>query len=250
MTFQRNLLAIVIVSALGIGPALSQDAPPPPPPEEQPMDPVADVPDDTLEPAEPSQPTVPTQRLASRYTDLLGTEQNATNLVTGLRTGGPVTLDQELVGTDGTITTTSIEFQPATGTMGFGEIDNALALAEADLTAAGIADPTLDELATALNGGSLVDTQGNAVDFSGVLQLRSEGMGWGQIANTLGFRMGDVKGNSARADLDAQAAIRAADRVSLARVDRPQRPERLDRPSKPERPERPERPDRGGRPGG
>src|SRR3546814_1627215 len=84
---------------------MSQDAPPPPP-DEQTMDPVADVPDavdpdDIVDPAAASQPAVPTQRLASRYTDLLGSEQNASNLVTGLRTGGEVTLDQDLVAADG-----------------------------------------------------------------------------------------------------------------------------------------------------
>src|SRR3546814_10462345 len=113
---------------------MSQDAPPPPP-DEQTMDPVADVPDavdpdDIVDPAAASQPAVPTQRLASRYTDLLGSEQNASNLVTGLRTGGEVTLDQDLVAADGTVTTTSLAFQPATGAMGFGEVDHALALAE------------------------------------------------------------------------------------------------------------------------
>src|SRR3546814_3927199 len=80
MTLQRNLLAILIVSALGIGPAMSQDAPPPPP-AEQTMDPVADVPDavdpdDIVDPAASSQPAVPTQRLASPPPDLPGREQD------------------------------------------------------------------------------------------------------------------------------------------------------------------------------
>src|SRR3546814_4506967 len=77
MTLQRNLLAILIVSALGIGPAMSQDAPPPPP-DEQTMDPVAYVPDavdpdDIVEPAAASQPAVRSEEPTSELQSLIGT---------------------------------------------------------------------------------------------------------------------------------------------------------------------------------
>lgn len=241
MTLQRKLLAMLIAGAFGISPALAQDAGTPPPAETTPEDEMEAVETQTATPA------VPTQRLAERHADALGSEENASSLVTALRTGQSATLNQETVAEDGTSTLTSVEFQPATGAMGFGEIDNALALAEADLAAAGITDPTVEQFAAALNGGSLVDAEGNTVEFSGVLQLRSEGMGWGQIANTLGFKLGDLK-RADRADAAVAAGVeRRPEHLTAARVDRP---ERLDRPAKPERPERPERPDRGGRPGG
>lgn len=248
MTLQRKLLAIFIATTFGFGSALAQDSDPPPP-DDQTTPPVQSETDTSVE-AEAGINSVAADRLVSSHAETLGSEDNARSLVTSLRTGGSASFSQETTAEDGTITITTTEFQPATGPMGFGEIDNALALAEADLAAAGITEPTLDDLALALNGGSLVDAEGNTVEFSGVLQMRSEGMGWGQIANTLGFRLGEVKG-SARAEVAAEArAARALERISAARVDRPLKPERLDKPERPTKPERPERPDRGGRPGG
>lgn len=248
MTLQRKLLAMLIAGAFGIGPALAQDAETPPPDEQTPP-PAETTPEDAMEAVETetATPDVPTRRLTERHADALGSEENAFSLVTALRTGQSATLNQETVAEDGTSTLTSVEFQPATGPMGFGEIDHALALAEADLADAGIADPTPEQFAAALNGGAMVDAEGNTVEFSGVLQLRSEGMGWGQIAHTLGVKLGEVE----RADR-ANAAVAAGterrpEYLTAARIDRP---ERLDRPAKPERPEGPERPDRGGRPGG
>jgi hypothetical protein len=76
------------------------------------------------------------------------------------------------------------------------------------------------------------------VKLDGVLQMRADGMGWGQIANALGFRLGDVKRSE-----------KAPERIARSgRADSAQ-PERLERPHKPERPVRPERPERPTRPG-
>lgn len=141
--------------------------------------------------------------LVQRYTEFARSKENAHALVTGLRDSTPVTLS------GGNSTTT---IHPPTGKMGYGNVDNALALAEASLQKQGITNPNAEQLKTSLLA---------------VLQMRADGRGWGEIANSLGFRVGDIK----RAD--------NAERV--AGVERPGRPERPARPEKPERPVRPGR---------
>ena len=108
---------------------------------------------------------------------------------------------------------TTETFTPPTGKMGYGNIDNALALASASLEKKGITNPTPAQLEAAVME---------------ILRMRADGKGWGQIADAKGFKLGEVK----RAD--------GAERV--ARAERPNRPERPEKPERPERPERPEKP--------
>ena len=136
-------------------------------------------------------------RLIQKYTPLAGSEDNAKSLVTGLRDGAAVKLSSG---------GTSTSFTPPTGKMGFGNVNIALSLAEASLKQQGITNPTSAQLQGALMG---------------VLQQRADGKGWGQIANSMGFKLGEVV--------------------------RPERPEKPVRPDKPERPDRPEKPERPGR---
>jgi hypothetical protein len=136
-------------------------------------------------------------RLIQKYTPLAGSEDNAKSLVTGLRDGTAVKLSSG---------TTSTSFTSPTGKMGFGNVNIALSLAEASLKQQGITNPTSGQLQGALMG---------------VLQQRADGKGWGQIANSMGFKLGEVV--------------------------RPERPEKPVRPDKPERPEKPEKPERPGR---
>lgn len=147
--------------------------------------------------------------LVQRYTDLAGSEKNARALVTGLRDSSPVKLS-----TDKTATT----FDPPTQKLGYGNIDNALSLTEASLKQQGITNPTPEQLKTSLMG---------------VLQMRADGKGWGEIANSLGFKLGEVK--------------RSEKAERMARIGKSQRPEKPERPEKPARPEKPERPERPGR---
>ena len=144
--------------------------------------------------------------LVQRYADLAGSEQNAKALVSGLREGSEVKLNGGK---------TTVTFDPPTQKMGYGNIDNALALAEASLKAQGISNPTPEQLKASLTG---------------VLQMRADGKGWGQIADSLGFKLGEVKRSE------------KAERVD--RVDKPARPEKPERPEKPARPDKPERPGR------
>jgi len=118
---------------------------------------------------------------------------------------------------------TTTSFTPPTGKMGNGNVNIALALADASLKQQGITNPTPDQLKTTL---------------SGILQQRADGKGWGQIANAMGFKLGDVM-RSEKADKVAQ------DR--RARDEHADRAGRAERAERPERPERPEKPERGGR---
>lgn len=152
------------------------------------------------------------EQLVEKYTRLAGSEKNATSLVTGLRDGTEVKLSKG---------TSTESFTPPTGKMGYGNVDIALALAEASLKEQGITNPTPAQLGAALVGDK------------GILQMRADGKGWGQIANSLGFKLGEVM-RSPKASPQAARADRGASG----------KPERVEHPVKPERPEKPERPGR------
>lgn len=148
------------------------------------------------------------EQLVERYTKLAGSKQNATSLVTGLRDGKEVKL------TSGATRETFVPKEK----MGYGGIDNALALAQATL---GKETATPRELEAVLMGGKV-----GSVTHEGILKMRYEDkMGWGLIAQRLGFKLGEVK------------RPERLERVSKA--ERPARPERPQRPEKPERPEKP-----------
>ena len=192
--------------------------------------------------------TAVTARLSADFATLAGSTANADALVTGLHAGSSVTFTAG----GGTQTTT---FTPATGKLGWGNVFVSLALAQAELTNAGISNPTPDQLVAALNGGT-VTVDSKTVALSGVLALRAGGQGWGQIARTLNVRLGSVMsglraehGALERAE-HAEAVARPekpekAERAALPdKVSLPEKPERPDRPMKPDRPERPDRPGR------
>ena len=160
-------------------------------------------------------------QLIDRYTTWAGSKQNSTSLVTGLRDGKEVKLTK-----NGTTET----FTPSTGKMGYGNVDNALALAEASLRQQGITNPTPAQIEAALVGGTITTSSGQTVKLDGILKMRADGMGWGQIANSMGIKLGDVK-RSDKADPKVSSAERGA-----SRAERPNRPERPERPEKPERP--------------
>lgn len=225
-------------------------------------------------------------RLTTEFTTFAGSDANAQALVDGLHSGSSITLTETVAGANGApSTTTTTTFTPDTGKMGYGNVKIALSLAEASLGKAGITDPTAAELQAALNGGTLVMADGSTVDLKGVLAARASGEGWGQIANTMGFKLGEVMRSPKAA---GQAAAGAHANVSVAKVDfgkdhmdshpgadshggRPDfankpdfagkpdvdgkpditgKPDIAGRPSMPERPQIPDHPSHGGRPGG
>jgi hypothetical protein len=103
-------------------------------------------------------------RLVERYSDLAGSRENAKALIAGLREGIQFTLSSG---------NRSATFHPPAVKMSESNIDNALALARASLTARAIDQPTPDQVGT-----TVMD----------VVQMRLEGKGWPQVADALGFK--------------------------------------------------------------
>ena len=142
--------------------------------------------------------------LVEKYTPLAGSQASAATLVDGLRRGADFKIG-------------ATTFDPPTGKLGYGEVNIALSLTTARLNDKGIDNPTPQQLQTSLNE---------------VLSQRAAGKGWGEIAHSMGFKLGEVMRNP-RADRPERVT-----RQAKVEVERPERPER---PEKPERPERPGR---------
>jgi hypothetical protein len=110
--------------------------------------------------------------------------------------------------------------------MGNGEVNIALSLTEAKLAQQNITRPTSAQLDAALEP---------------ILQSRADGKGWGEIANAMGVRLGDVMRSDRSRGNDRLARTEHTERE---RIERPEKPEKPERPERPERPEKPERPGR------
>jgi hypothetical protein len=127
-------------------------------------------------------------RISSDFTSFAGSTQNSDALVSGLRNGSSITL----ASTDAKGVTTTTTFDPPTGKMGYGNVYTSLALAKQNLANVGITDPTAQQLQASLMGGTVTTSSGQTVKMTGVLQLRADGMGWGQIAQQYGYKLGPV----------------------------------------------------------
>lgn len=187
-----------------------------------------------------AQSATPSNRLAQEFTAFAGSESNASALVNGLRSDTDVKLTDDSGKT--------LTFASPTGKMGFGNVRIALSLAEASLKQQGITDPTPAQIEAALNGGSVKTSSGKTVQLSGVLQMRSAGKGWGQIAQAFGFKLGDVMRNEHAERVAQNQRIEKAEKAErMERAARPDKPERLEKLERPEHPEHPEKPERPGR---
>ena len=153
-------------------------------------------------------------KIASSFTTLAGSPENALALANALRNGTEVTLTTTVPPPEGSTeppTTTTTSFTPPTGKMGWGNVKHSLALAQDALARAGVANPTAEQLKTALMGGDIVVTNADGTTATttmrGILVMRSEGMGWGNIAKAGGTKLGHVngkvKGNTAPAPTTA-----------------------------------------------
>ena len=138
----------------------------------------------------PATATTPSGKLAAGFSDFAGSPENSASLVNGLRTGAPITLtDPAVVGGPPPNSTT---FTSPTKPMGYGNVRIALSLAQTQLASEGISNPTAFELQGALIGRTYVGPDGTTMMTDGVLQMRASGMGWGKIANTMGYKLGPV----------------------------------------------------------
>lgn len=142
-------------------------------------------------------------KISGDFNSFLGADSKTA--VTGLRSGTPFTLTSTSTtpstspGGLPVTTTTNTVITPPTGQMGFGNVYISLALAKQQLSTLGITQPTPQQLQAALTGGTITQTTGTGAtaattttDLQGVLTMRSQNMGWGQIAQKLGFKLGPV----------------------------------------------------------
>lgn len=131
-------------------------------------------------------------RISASFTQWAGSADNAEALTSGLREGTPVNLMS--TAPDGSLAITG--FTPATGPMGYGNVRISLALAQEQLAGLGISQPTPDQLVAALNGGTITyvgpDGALTTTTLRGVLEMRASGMGWGEIAQAYGTKLGPV----------------------------------------------------------
>jgi|GEM_PF-2305277 len=138
------------------------------------------------------------------------------------------------------------------GQMGFGEVSLTLGLAESLLGP----------------GASYSDITDVLYGDAGILAMRAEGMGWGEIYQSFDMKVGDVmkgvksnhvadletlnRGQTKRLEkLDVASLEKVAKPEKVERVEkaaRPEKPERIEKASRPERPERVERVARPDRP--
>ncbi|HEY7558346.1 MAG TPA: hypothetical protein VIH18_26430 [Candidatus Binatia bacterium] len=137
-------------------------------------------------------------KISGDFSGFLGSDSEA--VVTGLRNGTPIKLTSTTTtpsttpGAPPVTTTNTTIINPPTGKMGHGNVYISLALAKQQLGAAGITEPTPQQLQAALTGGTITTGTGpNATTtMDGILTMRSQNMGWGQIAQKLGYKLGPV----------------------------------------------------------
>ena len=134
-------------------------------------------------------------KVSGDFGNFLGSDSTA--VVTGLRNGTPIKLTSATTtpGAPPVTTTNTTIINSPTGKMGYGNVYISLALAKQQLGAAGITEPTPQQLQAALNGGTITTGTGPAAtttNMQGILTMRSQKMGWGQIAQKLGYKLGPV----------------------------------------------------------
>jgi hypothetical protein len=130
--------------------------------------------------------STPATNISNEYSYFLK-NVNSQQVVHDLRNGQwhTSTIDPQ---TNTTTTTT----QPLpTGKMGFGNVKISLALAQQSLSQQGITQPTSQQLYTALAGGEMVPGDSTTMT-TGILQMRADGMGWGQIAQKYNVKLGQL----------------------------------------------------------
>src|SRR5512145_2030925 len=134
-------------------------------------------------------------KISEDFSGFLGSDSEA--VVTGLRNGTPIKLTSTTTtpsttpGAPPATTTNTTIINPPTGKMGHGNVYISLALAKQQLGAAGITEPTPQQLQAALTGGTITTGTGpsaTTTTMDGILTMRSQNMGWGQIAQKLGYK--------------------------------------------------------------
>ena len=183
--------------------------------------------------AEISAPSLQPEDVIAEFAQFAGSERNAEQLVDALRVGA----EAVLVDRDATV----VRFDPPTGPLGYGNVAVALSLAQTLLASHGILDPHAADVAAALAGGEL-PVDGEWIEIEGVLSLRERGKSWSEVAEALGFTLGDAISVAGASDADARAELAARrtrrdveiiDRsISVERAHRVEGPARVESPGK------------------
>ncbi|MGZ5036414.1 MAG: hypothetical protein ACXWG1_05560 [Usitatibacter sp.] len=120
-------------------------------------------------------------KVASSFTLLAGSEENALALACALHEGATVRLVSTSLEEPSALPD-FIVFDPPTGKMGWNDVKMALMLARDALKRHGIVRPTLEQLQVVLLGGEVEMPAGKLASFRGVLRMRADGFNWGAIA--------------------------------------------------------------------
>lgn len=131
-------------------------------------------------------------RIAAEFSIFAGSPDNAHCLVTGLRQGKEVVLTAS---SDRAEDGPSAVFTPPTRPMDGENVRIALALAQEQLIRLGITHPTVTQIKAALAGGTVTSGSGRSTattTLQGVLAMRALGIGWVQIASTMGAKLSHV----------------------------------------------------------
>jgi hypothetical protein len=119
------------------------------------------------------------RRIATRFVQLAGSEDNAVALVLAIHHGLAVQLVQDVAPATLPLT---ITLEPPTGPMPWNDVRIALLHAQDLLLHAGYTRPDVDNVQAALTGGEILDAAGHGIVFRGILNMRAEGMTWVDIA--------------------------------------------------------------------
>jgi hypothetical protein len=120
-------------------------------------------------------------KMAAHFESLAGSQDNALALVEGLHHGVSVKLIASVASSERALPV-MIMIDPPTGEMDWGDVERALAMAQAALQRASITRPTAEQLEAALLGGVVVNAQGESLAFAGILSLHAAGVPWNQVA--------------------------------------------------------------------
>lgn len=138
-----------------------------------------------------AQGPVVVERISTRFADVACTEENARKIVEALHNGGSLTI----TGQDGKTATFDVNTK-----LGYGDAYIAMALAAEALRNAGISGcATPEQWQAVLVGGELkgsgiasTTTTVTTERFPGILVLREQHGGWGQVAQTTNVQLGTV----------------------------------------------------------
>ena len=128
------------------------------------------------------------RRIASRFTQLAGSDENALALVLALRNGVPVQLMRASANADESEALPDvISLEVPTGPMPWKDVRVSLLHAQDILVHAGLTRPDLEDVHAALVGGVVHTADGRVATLRGVLNMRVDGLTWVDIARVSAY---------------------------------------------------------------